>query len=238
KSRAKPNDKLLEKVRRKQKEHETYSLRNITDVIGFRFVALFRAEMPKIVAKVVALISHQDGLSPNPFIKQKIEEIIIFSPNPSNDSVVVEVQKVLASFGALGEIVKVKPSKGYSSIHIVARIVKEVPELANAGSPYHIPVEVQIRTVFEDAWGEIDHKYGYVIRTDKSTNSPVNNPDSVQAHLEILKKFSDACAEYADVIHREATAHVGGTTVVKGDVIPVSSEHEILGYLLNQGLEE
>ena len=41
---------------------------------------------------------------------------------------------------------------GYRSIHYIIREVKE---------NFEIPIEVQVRTIFEDAWGEIDHNIVY-----------------------------------------------------------------------------
>jgi tetratricopeptide (TPR) repeat protein len=69
---------------------------------------------------------------------------------------------------------------------------------------YYLPLEIQIRTVFEDAWGEIDHRFGYPIRTGKESKEVVNNPGGVLEHLKILKNFTDSCANYSEVICQEA----------------------------------
>lgn len=91
----------------------------------------------------------------------------------------------------------------------------------------NIPVEIQIRTVFEDAWGEVDHKFGYVIRTGKEAGKPVGNASMVQEHLKVLKKFSDACAEYADIIFSEAVPQVN-KPIIEGRVISVGSDSDVL----------
>lgn len=67
---------------------------------------------------------------------------------------------------------------------------------------FHVPAELQIRSVFEDAWGEIDHKLFFEF--DRRTG---NDDDKVQReiisqHLGILKTMLDSAADYADVIKR------------------------------------
>lgn len=204
KLRVKPKDKLIEKIQRKLKEKPDYKLEKITDVVGLRLVTLFRHDMADVFQKVVAAIMHINAPNPNPFCKGAIEEIIIYSTNPKYDEIIPAIKDNFLQYGKETDVdIKVEHSgEGYSSIHLVSRLNGEVEGM----NKYHIPIEVQIRTVFEDAWGEIDHKYGYVIRTgkEKEIGKPINN-QFVLSHLKVLKKFSDACAEYADLIYQEAT---------------------------------
>jgi tetratricopeptide (TPR) repeat protein len=102
---------------------------------------------------------------------------------------------------------------------------------------YNIPIEIQIRSVFEDAWGEIDHKYGYVIRSGKDTGKPINNPEFVLSHLKVLKRFSDACMEYADAIRTEAVG-VPPQLVATKKVVPVASDSLILDKFRSLGVSE
>jgi len=202
KSRVKSEDKLVDKLKRKETEKPGYQLQDITDVIGVRFVTLFRAEMPLIFEEIVNIINHTSELSPNPFIQGRLEEVIIYYTNP-HDTIRYLIKDIVLK-NSFDVAVQEKCSKEeYSSIHLVTRLNKKVDAMST-DADYFIPVEIQIRTVFEDAWGEIDHKYGYIIRTGKETGVPVSNPDSVLRHLKVLKQFTDACAEYADVIHMEA----------------------------------
>lgn len=206
KFRVKPKEKLIEKIHRKLKEKPDYKIEKITDVVGLRLVTLFRHDMADVFQKVISAIMHINAPSPNPFLKGTIEEIIIYSTNPKYDAEIISAIKdsFLQYEKATGINIKVEHSgEGYSSIHLVSRLNGVINE---AGiQRYHIPVEIQIRTVFEDAWGEIDHKYGYVVRTGKEIGNPINNTEFVLSHLKVLKKFSDACAEYADIIYQEAT---------------------------------
>ena len=199
KIRTKTQSKLLEKLDLKRAITSSYSLNSITDVIGIRLVALFKHDMVDLLDKILRAISHSNGLSPNPFKKNTVKEIIIFSGTNAFDNLIPQLVKVSNEhFPTLKVLVNPSP-EGYSSIHIVAYLNACVADTQTS-----IPIEIQIRTVFEDAWGEIDHKYGYVIRTGRVSSNPVNNAGSILDHLKILKRFSDACAEYADLIRHEA----------------------------------
>jgi ppGpp synthetase/RelA/SpoT-type nucleotidyltranferase len=229
KSRIKPEEKLLKKVELKKKAKPDYCLENITDVIGIRLVTLFRSEMPSVVEDVLNLILNVSDVSPNPFYKKGCEEIIIFTTNKSNDKIMTAVRSNLeASSSNLKKFLTIQQSnEGYSSIHVVARTTTNIPLLSIPSKQYYVPVEIQIRTVFEDAWGEIDHKYGYVQRQGKETGKPTNHPGIVHKQLENLKKFTDACSEYADIIHDVANNRVTDHTVT-GSVISVEADDELI----------
>jgi ppGpp synthetase/RelA/SpoT-type nucleotidyltranferase len=226
KSRVKPESKLLEKTERKRKEKPHYRLQDITDVIGIRFVTLLRSEMPLVFEAMIDIVDHTSPLNPNPFLKKRIDEIIVYYTNP-NDQILIELKKIVKRKKIRKKLVTRLSKESYSSIHLVTRLNKVVEKLSEGDKDYYIPVEVQIRTVFEDAWGEIDHKYGYVIRTGKEAGTPVSNAKSVLSHLKVMKQFSDACAEYADVIHHEATKG-DGDVADKARIVSVAADQEII----------
>ncbi len=223
KIRTKSESKLLSKVEIKRVEKHAYSLTDITDVIGIRLVALFKNDMVDLLEGILSAINHSNGVHPNPFIQDKIEEIIIYKGTSAFDDLTPKLLEVIKRLSPSAILSEKHSKEGYSSIHIVSRLDTPVPKLTD----YFMPIEIQIRTVFEDAWGEIDHKYGYVIRSGKDTGKPINNPESVLAHLKVLKKFADACNEYADCIRTEA---VGSTVTVVSPrkVISVASDTYIL----------
>jgi ppGpp synthetase/RelA/SpoT-type nucleotidyltranferase len=223
KIRTKSESKLLSKVQIKKVEKHSYALTDITDVIGIRLVALFKNDMVDLLEGILSAINHSNGIQPNPFIKDRIEEIIIYKGNAAFDDLTPRLLEVITKSYPSTTITEKHSVEGYSSIHIVSRLSTQVPNL----NDYYLPIEIQIRTVFEDAWGEIDHKYGYVIRTGKDTGKPINNPQSVLAHLKVLKKFADACNEYADCIRSEAVGFPV-TTVSPRKVISVASDTHIL----------
>jgi len=232
KSRIKPESRLVEKVSRKQKAKPDYKLTDITDVIGLRLVTLFRRDMPDVLASVVALIDHRIELTPNPFKKGSIEQLIIYSINPAHDKIAHQIKEDMSQYGIAAELNS--SSASYSSIHIVARVSQPTDLKYHVGS-FNIPVEIQIRTVFEDAWGEIDHKYGYVIRSGKESGKLVSNSSMIQEHLKVLKKFADACAEYADLIYTEASPS-DSIPVLEGKVVAVGADDDVLARFSQLGI--
>jgi len=232
--RYKPHEKLIEKKKRKLLDKPDYSIEKITDVVGLRLVTLFRNDMPSLVEGVIESIDNLDGTADSPFLNKSIEEIIIYCVNPKYDSILPDLRERVKDLG-YGVLTEVKHSgEGYSSIHIVARVDVCVEQLCKG--KYHIPIEIQIRTVYEDAWGEIDHKYGYVVREGKDEGAPICNPEFVLEHLKILKKFSDACSEYADMIRYEASVTPTQGTA-KGKVISVDPDDSILERFRELGLD-
>ena len=231
KSRVKSEEKLLTKKKIKCKKKPDYVLTDISDVIGVRFVTLFRLEMPVVFEKIIQIINHKAKLDPNPFCEGAIEEIIIYK-TISHDPIPTEIKEIMKTNNIDPKIIEIKDSEeGYSSIHIVTRSNHDIKKIS-CDSPYFLPVEIQIRTVFEDAWGEIDHKYGYVLREGKEQDQPIENPEIVLRHLKILKKFSDACAEYANEIHIEATQS-DEKKLAPTRVISIASNEELIEYFKN-----
>jgi ppGpp synthetase/RelA/SpoT-type nucleotidyltranferase len=193
KARVKTEEKLIEKLYRKRND-KNYELTDITDVIGVRIVSLFREDMIDIFRKLIDVIKHHEVTSENPFLKDQFDEVIIYAQNEL-DPLAANI-KLLSHSLLRGTDVKHGISlEGYSSIHLVSRTEKKVQLESGL---IHIPVEIQIRTVFEDAWGEIDHKFKY----KESVN--ILNPTTVSENLKVLKKFSDACSLYADEIRNHA----------------------------------
>lgn len=234
KLRVKTQTKIIEKKSRKTIEKPEYTLKNITDVVGLRLVTLFKGEMIDVLGGVLSVITHKNGINPNPFLSAPPEEIIIYSSNPSDDLNLTLKKKILEHCSSAS--VDVKYSKeGYSSIHIVCRLRRETETLDSTLPGYKLPLEIQIRTVFEDAWGEIDHKYGYVIRSGKEIGTPINNPEYVLSHLKVLKKFSDACVDYAECIRLEATT-APSLTVASSTVISVDSDDALLARMAELGV--
>jgi len=194
-------------------------------VVGLRLVALFRSEMVDIVEGVLSVITHSNGINPNPFLKGQPLEMIIYKGTNAFDELAPRLKDVASRLCPGLEIKEEHSRAGYSSVHLVTCLdfAWEVESFAD----YKIPIEIQIRSVFEDAWGEIDHKYGYVNRTGKNAGKPINNPEAVLAHLKVLKRFSDACMEYADVIKTEAVG-IAPELLATRKVVSVVSDNFIV----------
>jgi ppGpp synthetase/RelA/SpoT-type nucleotidyltranferase len=153
-SRLKDDDHLAQKISRKRAEGREINagniLSSITDLAGLRVLHLHQSQFGEI----------------HNFIKRKIgskgwkllERPIAYTWDP--DSVIY--------FKGFGLRTAVKPSY-YTSVHYL---------IAPANSAAGICCEVQVRTLFEEAWGEIDHSINYP------------EPTQVRANIEQLRVLS------------------------------------------------
>lgn len=198
KIRVKNETAIIEKVLRKRVEKQTYDIDSITDIIGVRFILLFKQSIPALVENLIGIINCRDSIN-NPFNNCNILEVIYYTNYHDNEN----TDLLKKYFQAINKDVDVRISaEGYSSLHIVCRLDTQ-GNLALQG--YKYPIEIQIRTAFEDAWGEIDHKYGYSKRRSNENSAP--HP-TLNKHLKTLKKFVDACVDYADLIIDESNIEV------------------------------
>ncbi len=141
KYRVKDPEHLVEKIIRKKKDHkEGDNYREITidnfldefdDLIGFRILHLFKTDWEPIF---VALRGYFNS-----------KECPVAYYRKGDDSHFIERCKEL-------EVNPVEKEAGYRSIHYIA----VVPFFETSFS-----CEIQIRTVFEEAWSEIDHLVRY-----------------------------------------------------------------------------
>ncbi|HSI28397.1 MAG TPA: RelA/SpoT domain-containing protein [Methylophilus sp.] len=224
KMRTKPKDKLLSKVELKRAKKPDYSLYNVTDVVGLRLVALFKCDMADLFESVLSAISHTTSINPNPFTKNGLREIIVYKGRQAFEEMTPKFKDIAEKYFPAVDLKEVASREGYSSLHIVTNLDFEHTELPT----YNLPIEIQIRTVFEDAWGEIDHKYGYLIRSGKGAGKPTKNTEHVLSHLKILKQFTDACMDYADSIRNEATDNTSSQQVAPRKVLSVAADEFIL----------
>lgn len=224
KMRTKPKDKLLSKVQLKRTKKPDYSLYHVTDVVGLRLVALFKYDMVDLFESVLSAISHTTSINPNPFMKNGLREIIVYKGRQAFDEMTPRLKEIADKYSPTINLQEMNSYEGYSSLHIVANLDFEHTELPT----YNLPIEIQIRTVFEDAWGEIDHKYGYIIRSGKEAGKPTKNTEHVLSHLKNLKQFTDACMDYADSIRNEATDNTSSEQVAPRKVLSVAADEFIL----------
>lgn len=189
---------VMKKIARKQVEKPGYQPEQITDIIGIRIVTLFKYDIVEVAAIIFDLVSHRDARSV--FVKGIVEEIVIYHTTDADKSVLETAIKPLLSSHkyktSTGKKVKLKTetSDTYSSVHIVIWCAQKYD-----GEQRRLPVEVQIRTVFEDAWGEVDHRLKYRIIRGHGEN--VNDPrlQSLINLLNSLKRHADGSSGSADV---------------------------------------
>jgi ppGpp synthetase/RelA/SpoT-type nucleotidyltranferase len=209
--RIKSEDDIIDKVRRKRKipGKEDYLWTDITDVVGLRFITLYRDDIAPVTECVFsALLCEIEEVQPSPFARELLEEFRLYMANtkPDNDPLAVRLKDFASRHHKKSDKWKYTgPEVGerYSSVHFVTRIsTKNGPK---------IPVEIQIRSVFEDAWGEIDHALLYEPRR---LDAPMDWTFlQVERQSNALKKMMDAAADFADAIRSLRAPEARGETI-------------------------
>jgi len=201
KIRVKEDYKIVQKVmlKRQSKEKANYDVDSLRDIIGLRLVTLFRLDSLSIVPNLLNLIQTNSGKSEkNLFLADPIEEVVIYSTNPEGDAQQLpqRVKQIFENkgFGSKTRI-EATPSN-YSSIHVVAWARGKYRE-----GYRNIPIEIQIRTAFEDVWGEIDHKLKYKrVNPQQKNLSFQKSIETSLSHLNVMKTLIDGIAQYGDQI--------------------------------------
>jgi len=168
KCRVKSAQSLSNKVVEKRTTNKEYTAFSATDIIGMRLLALYSEELLELTSSLLSYISFCQSPDIQLFVGDSlqdcVQEAIVFK-SQDNPDIYDSVYDYLKrkNFGKnekgkdkLQEGKFSDPKKKYSSIHLVCN------SLSYAGdTPRIIPVEFQIRSIFEDAWAEIDHGLRY-----------------------------------------------------------------------------
>ena len=141
KSRTKNLEHLREKIQRKSSTEDPITPENIfdriTDIAGVRVLHLCQSQFTQIHSAINQKLESQDWVL--------YEQPKAYTWDP-------ESQDFFASYGLN---VEVKESL-YTSIHYVIKPREHSP----------VSCEIQVRTLFEEIWGEIDHLVNYPKPTD------------------------------------------------------------------------
>mgnify|MGYP001379601229 CR=1 FL=1 len=86
---------------------------------------------------------------------------------------------------------------GYSSIHYVVKLGPKIKSPSDVGG---LRAELQLRTIFEEAWGEIDHKYRYEIK--RTATHAI--PNAIESGFKDLALYLQAAAHHAEHLCEEA----------------------------------
>ena len=136
KSRMKNGDRLREKIQRKWSPEDPITSDNvfdrITDLAGVRVLHLYQAQFPEIHKAIIQMVDDEYWTLH--------EDPKAYTWDPGS----------IEFFEAQNLNVELKESL-YTSIHYVIR--------PKAGS--NVSCEIQVRTLFEEIWGEIDHLVKY-----------------------------------------------------------------------------
>ncbi|AZG13827.1 hypothetical protein [Cupriavidus pauculus] len=171
--RVKNVEHLLEKIVRKradkrpQKKYQTISVDDyqevVTDLVGIRALHLFKADCFSIDKEIRAGWRLKE--KPVAYVRQG---------DP------VEFREQLRNHGF-----KIKEhDAGYRSVHYVASTRPGIRD---------IPVEIQVRTIFEEGWSEIDHE----VRYPNFLNDPM-----IEYFLGIFNRISGAADEMGSFVRK------------------------------------
>jgi ppGpp synthetase/RelA/SpoT-type nucleotidyltranferase len=185
-----------------------YQPADVTDASGFRVVCLFNAEIPVALEAIFDLIEVPPADdAPARFADPPVREVIFYSSRPNGPlSIFGEVKELVTRRGYKDAFIDGSPRAGqpvssYSSVHVIVK-----GEIRRASMPFAAFSEIQVRSVFEEAWGETSHrlKYAPVKRERAQSIAVAPEPDGVEGlwqHLDALKSLTDGCAQYADLIN-------------------------------------
>jgi ppGpp synthetase/RelA/SpoT-type nucleotidyltranferase len=206
KGRTKTSDDIRYKVlARLNRGQEKFVAGNVTDASGFRIVKLFNAEVPEALDQLLALL--KTTLGPGPLKGRLrgsgVREIEFHTSRRRDDplSIYSDVQTVVAKHGFT--LTDGGKSSSYSSVHVLLDCEVGVAPNHDVGCS-----EIQLRSVFEEAWGEISHRLKYApAKIAHALSAQAEIPDGplsdLLLNLDALKSITDGCAQYADLINRQ-----------------------------------
>lgn len=168
KHRLKDEDHLKDKLRRKYDPENEITKFNIfdkiTDLAGVRVLHLHQDQLVNIHSFIMSFVDNGDWVFNEP--------PVAYSWDP-------ESQRF---FESLSLRVEIKESY-YTSIHYVVRPAND----------NKVKCEIQVRTLFEEIWGEIDHTINYPVKSSSH---------ATKEQLRVLSKLVSTGTRLADSIFR------------------------------------
>ena len=166
KSRLKDYDHLRKKLRRKIADGRTIDKENvfqkITDIAGVRVLHLYQQQLSSIHRVIT------EHINAGEWVLEEQPKAYSWDPEASD------------YFQSLGLNVQIKESY-YTSVHYLVRPRIDAP----------VCCEIQVRTLFEEIWGEIDHAINYPEETESV---------ALREQLRVLAKLVGTGTRLADAI--------------------------------------
>jgi len=209
KCRVKSEESLGEKIRKKKDEGRAYSAASATDIVGLRILTIYSQDLINACVDFLDFISFCQRSEISLFAGQEIDdairEIIIYKSNNNTeayDLVHSRLQRIPLRPKPDGSpklvLQPATQDQPYSSIHILCTCLSHY-----ARAPKRIPLEVQIRTIFEDAWNEVDHPLRYKgirQKLDKLKGGNKDQANNLINRLKVLKSSVENAGSQADNI--------------------------------------
>lgn len=170
KHRLKSRDNLRDKIARKIADGRIITPENffceITDMAGVRILHLFRDEFEEIDKIIRSKIEEDDW--------HLWEKAKAYTWDPEN-----------IDFFKKFDLDVTQKATSYTSVHYLIRPRKDSP----------ICCEVQVRTLFEEIWGEVDHQINYPVPTDNI---------ACREQIKVLSKIVGAGSRLLDSLSRKS----------------------------------
>lgn len=101
--RLKSPTRMVEKVASRQAAGKDYTIRQLTDLIGARFITLYRDDIPAVVRSILLLITDLADVKPNFFAGWELIEFKVFVANKvaDNDPLVAELKQIFLVLTAI-----------------------------------------------------------------------------------------------------------------------------------------
>jgi len=186
--RIKDQARLIEKIEEENKQtgvgpgpitKENFQER-VGDILGIRLICLRLSDVEAVEA-YLALLAEENILK---FLRKPIRKRAFVLPVDPGE--------------AIPEDLELRYS-GYSSIHYQVRL----GENSDANDALKgLQMEFQLRTILEEAWGEIDHKYRYLL-----SRSGVELPEYIHTGFYNLSVYLQAAALQAEHLCRQAEGY-------------------------------
>lgn len=168
KSRVKNSDHLREKIKRKiangSELNEDNFFQIVTDLAGVRLLHLYQQDFSQIDAVIREKVVDGDWVLG--------EQPKAYTWDPEN-----------YDYFSAFDLELIKKPTSYTSVHYLIR--------PRADSP--ICCEIQVRTLFEEIWGEVDHQINYP--------TPTNNV-ACKEQIKVLSKIVGAGSRLLDSLQR------------------------------------
>lgn len=193
--------RIVWKIQEKQKNDPSFGIDNITDAFGLRVVTLFQNEIPSIVKILFDMIKHDKDFAGLPFVRNGLRELRIYTNRPEGDPYAIAgAVRELAESSGFEDRLRPPESKesGYSSVHLVVEVEVAV-EHSDGWRQQPVLMEIQVRDIFEESWGEIDHKLRYKVDGKRRTDEELHQLRWL-SNLNALKTHCDGCGQQAWII--------------------------------------
>lgn len=190
---------------------EAYDPDHVTDVWGCRYVTLYQSEIPPTVE---ALLTRLESFNRASHGTVRMKECVIYTNRPAGDPLsivgatlqIVKRSGLASSVIADSSLIREPESRksAYSSVHFVFERDVLIEHAGKDEGEEIAAFEIQIRDIFEEGWGEVQHHllYSGKDNLDLDENARSEDGELWQLHLNALKTFVDGCSQHASIIKR------------------------------------